>query len=46
MSSAPAKERADYEKSVKPFLVPFDAMVATGAVGSDLDQSHYVITVK
>ena len=46
MSSAPAKERAEYEESVKPFLVPFDAIVATGAVGSDLDQSHYVVTVK
>ena len=46
MSSAPAKERAEYEESVKPFLVPFDAIVATGAVGSDLDQSHFVVTVK
>jgi hypothetical protein len=46
MSSAPAKERAEYEESVKPFLVPFDALVATGTVGSDLDQSRFVITVK
>ena len=46
MSSAPAEKRAEYEESIKPFLVPFDALVGSSAVGSDLDQTHYVITVK
>ena len=46
MSSASAQERADYEESVKPFLVPFDAYIASGVVGGSVDQGHAVITVK
>jgi uncharacterized protein DUF3352 len=45
MASASAQERAEYEESVKPFLSPFDALIGTGALGSGVDQSHYVITV-
>jgi hypothetical protein len=46
MAKASGKERAEYEESVKPFLSPFDALIGTGAIGSGVDQSHYVITVK
>jgi hypothetical protein len=46
MAKASAQERAEYEESVKPFLSPFDALIGTGAIGSGVDQSHYVITVK
>jgi len=46
MAKASAEERAKYEQDVKPFLAPFDALIGTGSVGSTVDQSHYVITVK
>ena len=39
-------ERAEYEESVKPFLTPFDALIATSTLGGDLDQNHILITVK
>ena len=35
-----------YEAEVKPFLVPFDAFVASGSVAGDLDHSDAIITVK
>jgi Protein of unknown function (DUF3352) len=46
MSRATAQERAEYEESVKPFLTPFDALISTGAVGSEVDRQHTLITVK
>jgi hypothetical protein len=46
MSSASAQERAEYEESIKPFLVPFDAYIASGVVGGSVDQGRAVITVK
>jgi hypothetical protein len=46
MSSATAQERAEYEESVKPFLTPFDALISTGAVGTEVDRQHTLITVK
>jgi hypothetical protein len=46
LSSATPEERAEYEESVKPFLVPLDAVVATNVLGGELDQSHMLITVK
>jgi hypothetical protein len=46
MSTATAPERAEYEESIKPFLTPFDALISTGAVGGELDQTHTLITVK
>jgi len=46
MSTATPEERAQYEESIKPFLIPFDALISTGAVGGELDQMHTVITVK
>jgi hypothetical protein len=44
--NATAAERAEYEESVKPFLTPFDAFIAAGVTGPDLDQQHALITVK
>ncbi|HET9084456.1 MAG TPA: hypothetical protein VFN41_08640, partial [Candidatus Limnocylindrales bacterium] len=46
MADAPAAKKAEYEKSIKPFLTPFDALIATGATGGSTDQTHSVITVK
>jgi hypothetical protein len=46
MADAPAAKRAEYEESIKPFLTPFDALIATGAVGDGTDQIHSVVTVK
>jgi hypothetical protein len=46
LSKATEKERAEYEESVKPFLTPFDAFIATMVTGNDLEQQHALITVK
>lgn len=46
MSTASAAERTNYDTSVKPFIAPFDALIAAGVVGSELDQAHLVVTVK
>lgn len=35
-----------YESDVKPYLSPFDALVASGSVGGDLTESTVIITVK
>jgi len=46
MADASAAKKAEYEASIKPFLTPFDALIATGALGGGTDQTHSVITVK
>jgi hypothetical protein len=46
MTGASADRQAKYDLEVKPFLSPFDALIATGAVGGSTDQMHTVITVK
>ena len=46
MSEATAAERAEYEESVKPFLTPFDAFIATAVTGDDVEQQHMLVTVK
>jgi uncharacterized protein DUF3352 len=46
MATASAAEKAEYEESIKPFLVPFDAFMSTATVGSSTDQTHTIITVK
>jgi hypothetical protein len=46
LSDATAKDRAEYEESVKPFLTPFDAFIASMVTGNDLEQQHAIITVK
>ena len=44
-SAGPAAVAA-YEKDIKPYLAPFDAMYASGSVGGDLTSSTILITVK
>jgi hypothetical protein len=44
--SADPAELAKYEKDIKPFLVPFDAMVASSSVSGDLHRSVIYVTVK
>ena len=44
--AADAAGIAKYEKDVKPFLVPFDAMVASSRVNGDMTRSVIYITVK
>jgi hypothetical protein len=46
LGDASPAERAEYEESVKPFLTPFDALIATSTLGGDLDQNHILNTVK
>ena len=45
VSAGPAAVTA-YEKDIKPYLAPFDAMYASGSVGGDLTSSTILITVK
>ena len=44
--NADATELAKYEKEIKPFLLPFDALFASGSVDGDLSRSIIYITVK
>ncbi len=46
LSEATADERAEYEESIKPFLEPFDAVVAATVIGGPVDQQHVLVTVK
>jgi hypothetical protein len=46
LTEATGVERAEYEESIKPFLEPLDALVATSVVGDPADQQHVLITVK
>ena len=46
LSEATPEERAEYEESVKPFLTPFDAFIASTVTGGELDQQRALITVK
>lgn len=46
LADATAEQRAEYEESVKPFLEPLDALVATTVVGGGIDEQHVRITVK
>jgi hypothetical protein len=46
LSEATPEERAEYEESIKPFLTPFDALIAAGTTDGSLDQQHTVITVR
>ena len=45
LADAPPEERAEYEESIKPFLTPFDALVAAGQTGEDLERQHLIVTV-
>ena len=46
LTEATAAERAEYEESVKPFLVPFDALIGASVAGSDVDTQRLIVTVK
>jgi hypothetical protein len=46
LKGADAAELKHYETDVKPFLTPFDALVASGSVGGDLTTSTLIVTVK
>jgi hypothetical protein len=39
-------DNVQYEREYKPYLLPFDAMVAVGVVGDETDRSRFLITVK
>ena len=43
---ADAGARAEYETEIKPFLVPFDALVASSSVKDDIYHSRLIVTVK
>ena len=44
--SVDAAALKSYESDVKPFLAPFDALVASNSVGGDMNSSTVIITVK
>lgn len=46
MTDADAADRADYEQNVKPFLVPFDALVGSSSIIGDVSRSTVIVTVK
>jgi hypothetical protein len=46
MASAEPAAVAEYDQNVKPYLTPFDAMIASGSVQGDLTQSTVIVTVK
>jgi hypothetical protein len=46
VKSGDAAALKEYETNVKPFLAPFDALIASNSVGGDLTRSTVVITVK
>lgn len=37
---------AKYETEIRPFLIPFDALIASGSVTADLSRSVVIVTVK
>jgi hypothetical protein len=46
MATSTPSDVATYEQEIKPFLAPFDALVATTSVEGDLNRSTTLITVK
>lgn len=45
-AEVPADKWAFYEREVRPYILPFDALVSAGRVDGDLDRLTQVITVK
>jgi uncharacterized protein DUF3352 len=45
-TSGNAAERQKYETDIKPFLEPFDALMASGTFKDDLGRSTVIVTVK
>jgi hypothetical protein len=46
MATADPSSVAAYEQDVKPFLAPFDALIASSSVTSDISRSKFIVTVK
>ncbi len=46
VKSGDAAALKEYETNVKPYLAPFDALIASSSVGGDLTRSTIVVTVK
>jgi hypothetical protein len=46
LANADAAARAEYEQNVKPFLVPFDAVVGSSSIQGDVSRSTVIVTVK
>jgi len=46
MASVPGADHAEYTESIQPFLEPFDAVIAANSVGTDVDTSRFIVTVK
>jgi len=46
LGDAPAADRTKYETEIKPFLVPFDAIVASNVRDGSLDRGHLIVSVK
>jgi len=46
MANADAADRVEYEQNIKPFLVPFDALVGSSSIQGDLSRSNVIVTVK
>jgi hypothetical protein len=46
MASIPGIDRSEYDESIQPFLAPFDAVIGANSVGTEVDTSRFVVTVK
>jgi len=46
MGSADPSSVAAYEQEVKPYLAPFDALIASSSVTGDISSSKFIVTVK
>lgn len=46
MANASTADQANYELNVKPFLVPFDALVGSTTIQGDISRSTVIVTVK
>lgn len=45
-AAVPAAQRGRYDTDVKPYLVPFDALVAATRTGGDVDSGRLIVTIK
>jgi hypothetical protein len=46
LTTASPEDAAMYQKEIKPFLEPFDALIGSSSVGSDLSRNKVIVTVK
>lgn len=45
-AAVPAAQRGRYDADVKPYVVPFDALVAATRTGSDVDSGRLIVTIR